>query len=233
MTDLDTNRLANDDLFGDWGVRLVSALKPLYVLYEMTPPHSGSYKSHTYITQKLPKRDYLVSDFERFPCDLTGARTSRFRWINVGVRQEPDDIRCAPVDCVSGLLVEPLPFDDCLVLSELCTKWCTGVWHPTEAIAPSVDDEFYTRAKLVGVFVNRDGDPDRSLDKGRKIYGLDAPTATLTSSNTFHVVDDRSSDPLHVGVRQLEFYRRSSKSLASTTISTQPRFSSLDLKRMR
>ena len=83
--DLDTNRLANDDLFDDWGVRLVEALKPLYVLYEMAPPHSGLYKSHAYVTQKLLKLDYLASDFERFSCDLTGARTSRFRWINVGV----------------------------------------------------------------------------------------------------------------------------------------------------
>ena len=29
VTDLDTNRLGNDDLFGDWSVRLVSALKLL------------------------------------------------------------------------------------------------------------------------------------------------------------------------------------------------------------
>ena len=43
VTDLDTNRLANGDLFDDWGIRLVAALKPIYVLYEMTPPHSGSY----------------------------------------------------------------------------------------------------------------------------------------------------------------------------------------------
>ena len=35
VTDLDTNRLANDDLFDDWGIRLVSALKSLYVVYEM------------------------------------------------------------------------------------------------------------------------------------------------------------------------------------------------------
>ena len=57
MTNLDTNRLANDDLFDDWGIRLVAALKPLYVVYEMAPPHSGSYKSHAwshaYVTQKL------------------------------------------------------------------------------------------------------------------------------------------------------------------------------------
>ena len=57
MTDLDTNRLTNDDLFDDWGVRLVAALKPLYVLYEMAPPHSGSYKPHAYVTQKLIKLD--------------------------------------------------------------------------------------------------------------------------------------------------------------------------------
>ena len=35
MTDLDTNRLAGDDLFGDWGVRLIAVLKPVFVLYEM------------------------------------------------------------------------------------------------------------------------------------------------------------------------------------------------------
>ena len=34
---------------------------------------------------------------------------------------------------------------------------------------------------------------------------MGAPTTTLTSSNNFNFVDDRSSDPLHVGVRQLEF----------------------------
>ena len=84
-------------------------------------------------------------------------------------------------------------------------KWCTEVWRPTEAIASSVGDEFETRAKHAGVFVDHDGDPDRSLDKGRKIDGLGAPTTTLTSSNKLHFVDDRSSDPLHVGVRQLEF----------------------------
>ena len=111
----------------------------------------------------------------------------------------------SPVDCVSGLLAEPLPFDDCLVSPVLCTKWCTGVWRPTEAVASSVGDEFYTRAKLVGVFVDNDGVPDRSLDKGRKIYGLGAPTTTLTLPNNFNFVDDRSSDPLLVGVRQLEF----------------------------
>ena len=115
------------------------------------------------------------------------------------------DISPAPVGCVSGLLTEPLSFDDCLVSPELCTKWCTGVWHSTEAIASSVGDEFYTRAKLAGVFVDRDGDPDRSLDKGRKFYGVGAPTTTLTSSNNFYFVGDRSSDPLHGGVRQLEF----------------------------
>ena len=122
VTDLDTNRLTNDDLFDDWGVRLAAALNPRYVLYEMTPPHSGSYKSHAYVTQKLIKLDYLVFDYERFPCDLTGARTSRFRWINVGVRQYADDTSCSPVDCVSGLLAEPLSFDDCLVSPELCTR---------------------------------------------------------------------------------------------------------------
>ena len=37
MTDLDSNRLADDDLFDDWGVRLIAVLKPLYVLYEMAP----------------------------------------------------------------------------------------------------------------------------------------------------------------------------------------------------
>ena len=50
MTDLDTNRLAGDDLFDDWGVRLIAVLKPVYVLYEMAPPHSGSYKPHSYAT---------------------------------------------------------------------------------------------------------------------------------------------------------------------------------------
>ena len=82
-------------------------------------------------------------------------------------------------------------------------KWCTGVWRSTEAIASSVGDEFYTRTELVGVFVDHDGLPDRSLGKGRKIYGLGAPNTSLTSSNNFHFVDDRSSGPLHVGVRQL------------------------------
>ena len=111
-----------------------------------------------------------------------------------------------PVDCASGLLAEPLSFGDCLVSPELCTRWCTGVWRPTGAIASSVGDEFYTtRSKPACVFVDHDGDPDRSLDKGCKIYGLGAPTTTLTSPNNFHFVDDRrSSDPLHVGVRQLE-----------------------------
>ena len=232
MTDLDSNRLADDDLFNDWGVRLVAALKLLYVLYEMTPPHSGLYKSHAYVTQKLLKLDCLVSEFERIPCDLTGARTSRFRRINVGVPQGPNHISSAPVGCVSGLLNKPWSFDDCLVSPELCTKWCIGVWRPTEAIASSVGDEFYTRAKLVGVFVDYDGDHDRSLDKGRKIYGLGAPATTLTSSNNFYFVDEPSSDPLHVGVRQLEF-RRSSKSLASMTTSTQLRSSSLALSLMR
>ena len=103
------------------------------------------------------------------------------------------------------MLAEPLSFDDCLVSPELCTKWCDGVWRPTEAIVSSVGDEFYNRAKLVGVFVDHGGLPDCSLDKRRKIYGLGAPATTLTSSNNFHFVDDCNSDPLHVGVRQLEF----------------------------
>ena len=34
---------------------------------------------------------------------------------------------------------------------------------------------------------------------------MGAPTTTLTSPNNFNFVDDRSSDPLHIGVRQLEF----------------------------
>ena len=119
MTDLETNRLASDDLFDNWGVRLVAALKPLYVLYEMPPLHSGSYKSHAYVTQTLLKLDYLVSDFERFPCDLTGARTSRFRWINIGVRQGPDDISCAPDGCVPGLLAETK-------LTKICSK--SQIW---------------------------------------------------------------------------------------------------------
>ena len=103
---------------------------------------------------------------------------------------------CSPSRCLSTTVSSR---------QQLCTKWCTGVWRPTEAVASSVGDEFYTRAKLVGVFVDDDGVPDRSLDKGRKIYGLGAPTTTLTSSNNFNFVDDRSSDPLLVGVRQLEF----------------------------
>ena len=64
VTDLDTNRLADDDLFDDWGVRLIAALKPIYVLCEMAPPHSGSYKPHAYVTHKLLKLDYLASEFE-------------------------------------------------------------------------------------------------------------------------------------------------------------------------
>ena len=86
VSNLDTARLADDDLFDDWGLRLVAALRPVYVLYEMTPPHSASYKSHSYVTQELVKLEYLVSAYDRFHCDLTGARTSRFRLINVGVR---------------------------------------------------------------------------------------------------------------------------------------------------
>ena len=46
VPNLDVVRLADDDLFGDWGLRLVAAPRPGYVLYEMTPPHSASYKSH-------------------------------------------------------------------------------------------------------------------------------------------------------------------------------------------
>ena len=58
---------------------------------------------------------------------------------------------------------------------------------------------------LAGVFVGDDGEPDRSLDKGRKIYSLGGPTPTLASSNNFHFIDNRSADPGLVGVRQLEF----------------------------
>ena len=67
------------------------------------------------------------------------------------------------------------------------------------------DDEFYTRAVLAGVFVGDDDEPDRSLDKGRKIYSLGGPTPTLTSSNNFHFIGNRSADPNLAGVRQLEF----------------------------
>ena len=171
----------------------------------MTPPHSASNKSHSYVTQELVKMEYLVSAYDRFPCDLTGARTSRFRWINVGVRQSDDDAVLPPVDCTAGLLDVPIPFDDCLLPPEQCTRWSSGTWRPTEAIAATVGDEFYTRAVLAGVFVGDDGEPDRSLDKGRKIYSLGGPTPTLTSSNNFHFIDNRSADPNLVGVRQLEF----------------------------
>ena len=102
VSNLDVARLADDDLFGDWGLRLIAALRPGYVLYEMTPPHSASYKSHSYVTQELVKMEYLVSAYDRFPCDLTGARTSRFRWINVGVRQSDGDAVLPPVDCTAG-----------------------------------------------------------------------------------------------------------------------------------
>ena len=54
------------------------------------PPHSASYKPHFYVIQELVEMDYLASAYDRFPCDLAGARTSRFRWINVGVRQSDD-----------------------------------------------------------------------------------------------------------------------------------------------
>ena len=57
---------------------------------------------------------------------------------------------------------------------------------------------------LAGVFVGDDGEPDRSVDKGRKIYSLGGPTPTLTSSNNFIFIDDRSADPDLAGVRQLE-----------------------------
>ena len=76
----------------------------------MTSPHSASYKSHSYVTQELVKMKYLASAYDRFPCDLTGARTSRFRWINVGVRQSDDDAVLPPVDCTTGLLDVPIPF---------------------------------------------------------------------------------------------------------------------------
>ena len=64
---------------------------------------------------------------------------------------------------------------------------------------------FTTRAVLAGVFVGDDGEPDRSLVKGRKIYSLGGPTPTLTSSNNFHFIDNRSADPDLIGVRQLGF----------------------------
>ena len=66
VSNLDVARLADDDLFGDWGLRLVATLRPGYVLYEMTPPHSASYKSHSYVTQELVKMEYLVSAYDRF-----------------------------------------------------------------------------------------------------------------------------------------------------------------------
>ena len=115
------------------------------------------------------KTEYLASAYDRFPCDLTGARTSRIRWINVGVRQSDDDAVLPPVDCTAGLLDVPIPFGDCLLPPEQCTRWSSGTWRPTEAIAATVGDEFYTRAVLAGIFVGDDGEPDRSLDKGRKI----------------------------------------------------------------
>ena len=205
VSNLDTARLANDDLFGDWGLRLVAALRPVYVLYETTAPHSASYTSHSYATQELVKTEYLVSAYGRFSCSLTGARTSRFRWINVGVRQSDDDAALPPVDCIAGLFDNPLPFGDCLFPPEQCTRWSSGTWRPTEAIAATTGDEFYTRAVLAGVFVGDDGEPDRSLDKGHAIYSLGGPTPTLASSNNFHFVDNRSADPNLVGVRQLEF----------------------------
>ena len=58
---------------------------------------------------------------------------------------------------------------------------------------------------MAGVFVGDDGEPDRSLDKSSQIYSLGGPTTTLTSSNNFHFIDDRSADPNLVGVRQLDF----------------------------
>ena len=82
---------------------------------KMTPPHSASTKSHSYVTQELVKNDYLVSAYDRFPCDLTGARTSRFQWINVGVRQSDDGTAVPPIECIFGLLDEPIPFGDCLL----------------------------------------------------------------------------------------------------------------------
>ena len=182
--------------------------RPRYVLYEMTAPHSASFKSHSYVTQELVEMEYLVSAYDRFPCDLTGARTSRFlRWIGVGVRQSGDGAVLPPVDCTAGLLDVPISFDNCLLPPEQCARWSSGTWRPTEAIAATVGDEFYTRAVLAGVFVGDDGEPDRSLDKGRKIYSLGGPTPTLTSRapNNSHFIDNRSADPNLAGVRQLEF----------------------------
>ena len=122
VSHLDVARLADDDLFDDWGLRLVAALRPGYVLYAMTPPHSASYKSHSYVTQELVKMEYLVSAYDRFPCDRTGARTFRFRWVNVGVRQSDDDAVLPPVGCTAGLLDDPIPFGDCLLPTEQCTR---------------------------------------------------------------------------------------------------------------
>ena len=206
VSNLDVARLADDDLFGDWALRLVAALRPGYVLYKMTPPHSASYKSHSYVTQELMKMKYLVSAYDRFPCDLTGARTSRFRWINVGVRQSDDDAVLPPGDCTAGL------FDDPFRLTTVFFHLSNALAGPLEPGVPSMllllrlVDEFYTtRAVLAGVFVGDDGEPNRSLDKGRKLYSLGGPTFTLASSDNFHFIDNRSADPNLVGVRQLEF----------------------------
>ena len=56
---------------------------------------------------------------------------------DAGIRQTGDDTVVPPVDCVSGLLDEPLPFDDCLLPPEQLTRWSNGTWRPTEAIACS------------------------------------------------------------------------------------------------
>ena len=124
------------------------------------------------------------------------------RWC---VRQSNDDAVLPPVDCTAGLLDVPIPFGDCLLPPEQCTRWSSGTWRPTEAIAATAGDEFYTRAVLAGVFVGDDGEPDRSLDKGRKTYSLGGPTPNLASSSNFHFIDNRSADPDLSGVRQLEF----------------------------
>ena len=234
VTDLDTNRLANDDLFDDWGIRLVAALKPLYVAYEMTPPHSGPHKSHAHVTHKLPELDYLASDFERFPCNLTGARTrtSRFRWISVGFGKDPMtavalqltvSLACSPSHCLStiassrrsyaqngalafGVLLRRLP-------SRLATRYTP---------VPNLSASSLIATAILIALLTRDAKSTawvlRLLLLLRQIISI-FPTIVARILYMSAFVSSSSW--------------RSSKSLASATISTQPRFSSLDLRKMR